>query len=181
MSFDLGNKNEIATAPLSRGDLLQTEHEKQWPGTTRMSYNHSNSPLVVAQQPASNLLCSQLVLNSTAEVLPNLSLAVNGGTSLLSTHSGLFRGNIALGLGDVAEVSLARTEGVINALGATQPDLTWALKLKILSSGQDEPQVALRIQSSLRWISDQLSSQDIQAYSPTYMDAACGTLTMIFE
>ena len=146
-----------------------------------MSYNHSNSPLVVAQQPASNLLCSQLVLNSTAEVLPNLSLAVNGGTSLLSTHSGLFRGNIALGLGDVAEVSLARTEGVINALGATQPDLTWALKLKILSSGQDEPQVALRIQSSLRWISDQLSSQDIQAYSPTYMDAACGTLTMIFE
>lgn len=124
------------------------------------------SAVVLAQQPSSDPSSSHLVLVNTAEVLPNLTLTINGATSVLSSHSSLFHGNIALGLGDVAELALGKSDGIINALGAPRADVAWALKLKLFSKAQDQPQIALRIQSSVGWISDELWPQDIQTYSP---------------
>lgn len=124
------------------------------------------SSLVFAQQRSSNSSSLQLVLTNTATVLPNLSLALNGGTSLLSTRGNLVYGSIALGLGDVAELALVRNDGVINALGATQPDASWALKVKVLSEEENQPGVSFGIQSSLRWTPDDLYPQDLQVHNP---------------
>jgi hypothetical protein len=118
-----------------------------------------------AQLPESNSFRSQLVLNHSAEVLPNLCLAMDVGKSMLPTRNNFFRANIAIGLSNVIELGLSNPEAFIDAFAATQPVWSWSLELKILSQQDDQPNIALRVQTSAGWTFDELIAGEIQAHS----------------
>ncbi|MBF8247763.1 MAG: hypothetical protein HW374_563 [Bacteroidetes bacterium] len=108
---------------------------------------------------------SQLVLVNTAEVLPHMSFSANFGTSLYTTRNSFYRGFALFGLANVIELSLSREGTIANTFGILEPEFDWALKLKILTASEDQPAIALRIQSSLGWNSHKVWSTDIQSFS----------------
>jgi hypothetical protein len=111
---------------------------------------------------------ARLLSIPTAAVLEEMAIGLTLGNSFGQEERRSFLGNVALGIGNVAELEL-NTGGLVgNIISATTRMSTWGLKVLILSEKENQPALAVGLRSSNDWDNSSFDGATLQRTSPDY-------------
>lgn len=104
----------------------------------------------------------------TASVLQELALGITLGNSFGQQEQQSFLGNLALGIGDVAELELNTGGMVGNIVAGTTRMTTWGLKVQVMGEQESVPSIALSLRSSHDWDNTKLNGEFLRTEAPDH-------------
>jgi len=127
--------------------------------------------IIIGMFLLSSLLSAQFIsprfpINSTAEILPNISSGVHAFFSPYTPSRNQFNISAFIGISGKVQFELSNEGLTRDLFDDVERQLTWGCKVKILSENGEQPTVALNFRSALEW---NWGRKEIEANGKSYL------------